>query len=235
MNVSHIRELARSGDPCYQFLLGFVHEYGICATRSKYLAKEQYVKAAEQGFTPAQYALAVLIDQQGEAVDDQNNAVFWCKKAAEAGYAPAQYLLGVFYEAGGKVETNPELAFHHTKLAAEQGFAPAIADMARMYEEGIGVEPDRSAARNYLREAAEKGDAGSAYMLGSALIKQGDENGDERSIAEGLQWIWKSANLDDVNANGFLGRAYAFGLYGFPKDLKLAEHFQARGWMTGEE
>ena len=55
-------------------------------------------KAAELGYAPAQYELAICYANGfGEQRNDYNIAVKWLEKAAKQGYVKAIYKLGIYY------------------------------------------------------------------------------------------------------------------------------------------
>jgi TPR repeat protein len=116
-----IKANAENGDPQAQYLLGRMHEYGICMAENPVLAAKWYRKAAEQGLASAQYALGRLY-ASGEGVSqDDAEAMKWLTKAAAQDYALAQNRLGVMYEKGQGVAKDYIEAYKWYSLAADGG------------------------------------------------------------------------------------------------------------------
>ena len=63
-------------------------------------AVELYRKAAEQGYSKAQYDLAWMYSSGKGTTQDSKKAFNWYKKAAEQGHDSAQYELGAMYAFG---------------------------------------------------------------------------------------------------------------------------------------
>ena len=80
-----------------------------------------YQKAADQGYTKAQYRLGRCYANGFGVEQDKAQAVIWCKKAADQGYAKAQYRLGRCYAHGFGVEQDKAQAVFWYQKAAEQG------------------------------------------------------------------------------------------------------------------
>src|SRR5262249_41659138 len=57
-------------------------------------AIDQFKKAAEQGYAPAQYSLGSIYTRGQGVAKDEAQAVAWFRKAAEQGHAQAQDSLG---------------------------------------------------------------------------------------------------------------------------------------------
>ncbi|HJJ46452.1 MAG TPA: tetratricopeptide repeat protein, partial [Methanocorpusculum sp.] len=88
-------------------------------------AAEYFRKAADAGYTDAQFSLALCFASGCGVEQDNTKAAEWFKKAAEAGHAEAQFNLARFYENGYGVEKDQAKAIEWYKKAAEQEFAPA--------------------------------------------------------------------------------------------------------------
>ena len=88
-------------------------------------AVDQFGKAAEQGYAPAQNTLGLMYTRGLGVTRDDAEAVNWYRKAAEQGYAPAQNNLGLMYQNGQGVAQDDAEAVGWYRKAAEQGYAPA--------------------------------------------------------------------------------------------------------------
>ena len=133
------------------FLL-FAQEPVFGQSSSETLAKDYYgkaqgsatngylQKAAELGYAPAQYDLAICYSNGfGNQRNDFGIAVKWLKKAAKQGYVKAQNKLGVYYQRGYGVRQSDKNAVKWYKKAAEQGDAEAQNNLAYCYNNGLGV------------------------------------------------------------------------------------------------
>ncbi len=136
--------------------LGVRYTNGKGVPRDYVQAVEWYRKAAEQGFTTAQFNLASMY-QSGQGVPkDLGQAVVWYRKAAAQGYANAQSNLGFMYQNGLGVEKDSGQAVAWYSKAAEQGLATAQINLGLMYYSGRGVPKNRVAAYALLDLSAAK-------------------------------------------------------------------------------
>jgi len=103
-------DAAKAGDPLAALNLGRLQADGLGGAKDLAAAKLSYGEAADQGFAPAQYALAILLlidrpiaaDEAAKAAraDAENLAALRVQQAAAQGYPPAQTLLGALYQHG---------------------------------------------------------------------------------------------------------------------------------------
>ncbi len=117
------------------YVQGMTYFLGDGVPRDYNKAREFFLKAANQGYVPAQFQMGCVIDNDEEAVE-------WFKKAALQGYAPAQYYLGDRYERGQSVDQDDKKAIELYQKAADQGNARAQLALAGRYEMGEGVPKD---------------------------------------------------------------------------------------------
>ena len=92
--LPHLQAGADAGDPLAQYFLGGVYYLGKFGVKAdKAMAASYYLKAAQQGLAPAQYATAACL-YKGEGVDqDKAAARSWMEKAAENEYDDAREFL----------------------------------------------------------------------------------------------------------------------------------------------
>lgn len=159
--------------------------------------------AAEQGYAPAQYMLAMLYYIGKDVPADAAAQYRWSRAAAEQGYAPAQDALGICYAKGLGVEKNPAEALKWYRLAAEQGYPRAQENVALAYRRGLGVEKNMEEALRWYRRAAEQGDSYAQNSLGNILF-----NGKEtkKNLQEAAKWFRLAAE------QGHGGACYNYGL-----------------------
>ena len=104
-------------------------------------------KAAEMGYAPAQYDLAICYANGfGEQRNDYGIAIKWLEKAAKQGYVKAISKLGVYYQRGYGVKQSDKEAVNWYRKAAEQGDAEAQNNLAYCFSNGLGVSQDYNQA-----------------------------------------------------------------------------------------
>lgn len=118
-----LRKAADANMSHAQYVTGRMYDDGeFDVARDPGEAHRWFLKAAQQGHTQAQVALAnQFLDGRGTPRDNAQ-AFFWYKKAAEGGDMTAQYVAGSFYERGGDgVKPNLNIARAYYAAAAAQG------------------------------------------------------------------------------------------------------------------
>ena len=99
-------------------------------------ATDWYRKAADHGFTKAQYNLGVFyLNGQGGCPKDPATAVDWFRKAADQGLAIAQRNMGVLYWNGTGVEADECLGMEWYQKAAKGGDTEAARGLQQGYPE----------------------------------------------------------------------------------------------------
>ncbi len=83
------------------------------------LAREEFLRLAQDGHAAAQYSLGFLYDY-GEGVQQSHSeAAKWYRKAAEQGLARAQFSLGIMYESGTGVPLDLARSYKWYSVATE--------------------------------------------------------------------------------------------------------------------
>ncbi|WP_297324841.1 tetratricopeptide repeat protein [Nitrosomonas sp.] len=131
-------EDAKAGDPAAQNGLGVMYYTGEAISKTASgqvlnndpeLAAGWFFRAAEQGFSDAQFNLGLMY-ANGEGVEkDMTQAVELFKKAAEQGHVDAQNNLGALYFTGEGVERDEKKAIGWFEKAAAQGNEDAQANL----------------------------------------------------------------------------------------------------------
>jgi FOG: TPR repeat, SEL1 subfamily len=85
-------------------------------------AVKWYRKAAEQGYTNAQYNLGVMYANGEGVLEDDKEAVRWYRKAAEAGNIEAQNNLGIMYINGEGVLQDYVTSYAWANIAGANGY-----------------------------------------------------------------------------------------------------------------
>ena len=143
---------AEINSPEYQFNQGVE-----CGENRKYTeAFQWYTKAANQGYSIAQYNLGVCY-YNGQGVEQNYQKAFqWYTKAANQGNALAEYNLGVCYNNGQGVEQDYQKAFQWYTKAANQGDLNAQYNLGVRYQNGQGVKQDLKKAIEWYGKAAQQ-------------------------------------------------------------------------------
>jgi len=124
--LQHWRPLARHGDGCAQYNIGFIYASGHGVPRDYSEAAKWYLKAAEQGYAIAQNKLAFMYVRGHGMEQNDDAAVAWWRRAAEQGHAEAQSNLAGMYAQGRGAPKNFVLAYMWVSLAAAQNPDPGI-------------------------------------------------------------------------------------------------------------
>jgi TPR repeat protein len=206
---------ADQGTALAQAMLGVIYikgGNGVIADHAR--AAGYYLKAAEQGFAPAQYAIGLAYDEGDGVARDHLQAVFWYRKAAEQGDARAQEKIGVMYS-DAKDYAN---ALVWLRKSSDQNNAEAEADLGWLYENGYGVPRDYKTALDWYRQAADQGHAVAQTKVGGAYYYG---RGVAIDYAQASIWFQKAAEQGEPVAESFLGTMYMLG-QGVQTDYGLA-------------
>jgi len=184
-----------------EFWQGSTYEYAGDYTK----AVEFYRKAADQGYAPAQYEIALRYYIGKGVPQSYNEYVKWLRKAAECGYAPAQLDLGLCYAVGNYVPLNYTEYIKWIRKAADQEYDQAQYEIYIAYYQGHGVSKSYTDAIMWLRKAAEQGYAIAQYDLGMAYV---GGRGVPINVTEALKWFREAALQGNAQAQYMLGLAY---------------------------
>ena len=123
------------------------------------------LKAANQGYAPAQYQLSICYDEGLGVPRSLQEAARWREMAAYGGIVKAQGEMGYCYEWGQGVPRNIREAVKWYQLASEQGDSQSKNNLAYCYQKGRGVTKDMVQALRLYTEAAQAGDSSAQYNL----------------------------------------------------------------------
>lgn len=193
---------AQGGNPRAQTILGFVHQRGHRGPYDIERAAYWFAKAADQGYAPAQHALAKLYLEQPRLKAGKDAALGLLRKAAEQGFAVAQVDLGLLYDHGRYVDRDRKAAAGWFRRAAEQDFPPGAFLYALSLDQGRGVPVDVNAANALGMRAARRGYAEAQLWVGYRLWKG---EGMARDRVTGLSWIIVAARSGHKRARRALG------------------------------
>ncbi|MEN9919017.1 MAG: hypothetical protein RL662_1453 [Bacteroidota bacterium] len=160
-------------------------------------ASEYMTRAAEMGYTYAQYKLGSYY-YYGLIDTDIPKAIHWYTKAYEEGGHPyAATALGDIYLYNATEENEPDYskAFPYYQYAEEQGVVSE--GIGVCYDYGIGVEESETEALKYYTLAANDNWHGAKYRLGLAY-KHG--RGTTVNLVEAYRWLSDAAQNGNYNA-----------------------------------
>jgi TPR repeat protein len=192
-------EVARKGKPAQTLDLALVMEQSSAAAsvaigrffygRDMAIAEPFVRRAAQEGVSGAQVALAQLLYWQG----DNEGAEQWFLSAVDAGDDEAPYLFGLMRSRqtgrGGEAEQ------WHRK-AADAGDTDAMVQLGRLLSRKKGHEVE---AEQWYHKAADGGDAEALFYLGWLLAQQ---KGRE---VEAERWYREAADAGNTMALFYLG------------------------------
>ncbi|MBU0945080.1 MAG: sel1 repeat family protein [Proteobacteria bacterium] len=140
---------------CFSFCL-VLFSWQTGSTADSYLS--QVRRFAEAGDSESQYALALLYEYGGDALErDQRQSIIWFEKAGRAALPAACLVLGIKFESGNGVHQDYSKAARWYGCAARQDWPAAQLFLARLYREGNGVQQSNIMALAWLGLAAEHG------------------------------------------------------------------------------
>ena len=120
-----------------------------------------FQQSAEAGNACSQYALGILLQEQGRTEESMT----WYKQAAETGNQSAQYRLGKLYLQGEMVPQDISKAVKCLTAAAEQGNQYAQYALGKLYLNGDETIPDKDQAAYWLAQAATQGHRYAQFLL----------------------------------------------------------------------
>lgn len=114
--------LALHGDASAQFVVGKILDYGNGGVRqNQEAAVRWYMRAAEQGYSGAQFNLGNCYELGEGVAQDKRSAAYWYRQAADQGDIDAQYTLGLCYATGEGVTKSANTAIKWFMKSARQG------------------------------------------------------------------------------------------------------------------
>ena len=148
-------------------------------------AMAQFTPLAEDGFSPAQYQLAMMYKNAQGTPKNTEKAIELLNLAADQNDSDAQFELAVMYSQGNLVEKNLTTAFQLMKKSATKGLASAQFNLGVMYYQGEGIAVNHTEAANWYRQAANQNYALAQFNLALMYF---EGNGDEHSREMSFVW-----------------------------------------------
>jgi uncharacterized protein len=193
-------------------------------------AHKWFLKAARQGYAPAEVNLAVLSFAGWGTQANAGEALYWLRAAAEQGYAPAIFDLGIVYLQGCGVRRDYGEAFHFFEKGAALGDPAAQMNLGYLYDQGLGVAQNRSEAARWYRLAADQGEPRAQYSLADLYLRGEGVQHDELAA---FAWFQRAALAGHAEAQIMLGSMYAAGR-GTPVDSAAGYMWLALAVLQGD-
>lgn len=182
-------------------------------------------------------------------------------ESADLGNSHAQYLMGDFYRSDKHSDDNFKTAFEWYEKAAEQGHTEAMIQLSSCYISGIGTQVDKNLGVEWLKKATESGNQKTdstlqKYLTGiedikesaARLLASGEREktsspyivallyeygiGTGKNDEKAFYWFEKAASQGEIEAIGFLGKHYLYGI-GVSQDVKKGIELLQKGAELG--
>ncbi|PJD92749.1 MAG: endopeptidase IV [Legionella sp.] len=147
-------------NPMSAFILGTYAAEGTGLAKNLEKAVNYLQFSVNQEFAPADFNIAVLKQQQGEAF------LPYLDKAVALGLHRAGLLLADYYMTSASNDQQLHQARDLYERFAKQGDPNAQLKLGYMYEQGLGIPQDYNQALTWYTAAAEKGSYKAQYLLG---------------------------------------------------------------------
>lgn len=202
----------RIPDALYQ--LGLMAERGPPSGDPDQSPAGWYRQAADQGYPPAEVALARLYEtgRGGVAADaDAALRLYW--SAATKGHPAAAFKVGWHLAQQADNPTGFLRAARFFTVARKSGNPDGAFGLSRLYRDGRGLPKDVDLASALLREAAEGGSVLAQEELAEALESGGELQGKEPEwgLREAVIWYRRAADRGAAGAAFRLGRMLLTG------------------------
>lgn len=210
------RQEAENGNVEAQYFLGRMYEMGRGVPRDRKISNALFLRAAEQGFAPAQVAIGqdfrtATIGRlsKDEAIRAYQSALNWYLKAARQDYVPAYTALGNIYNGdvhkGGEPDEVFIDAYHNEAIywylkAAKRGDCQAQLNLGFIYKFGRGYIVQVSWVKFLKRQPGK-----SAALFWHTLSFEGQCRGfsspTAKSAIDDLKPKMKAADISKVMVN----------------------------------
>lgn len=210
-DYSYFMEAASNGSISAAHSLGGIYFYGYDSIKADgQLAAKYYLIAAKANRVEAQLVLAKQYFFGWGVDKNEVQGFFWFEKAALAGDLIAQYYLGLCYKEGRGTACDLDKAAIWYKKSAEQGDLDAQFEIAYYgYLIGMLFEQDLAKGIEQLEYLAAQDHNHSLFVLGTILLKKGTQ----QETSNAIEYITRSAKLEQIEAQKLLSKLYANGKY----------------------
>lgn len=223
------RDAAKQENPSAVNILGYCYD-GIEIAEDKAEAFSWWKKAAEEGYTEAQFVIGRFYSDGIGVNKDEKEAFAWWKKAADQDYDFAQICVGRCYYYGtgttkddeksmfyyGKIKSNTQSYIWLYKDSQEDNTAALICLGNLKYNS----DEKKYTAVRYYKKAAELGNSVAMYKLGECYYN--GKGGVDQDYKEAVEWYKKAAELGYARAQCQLGFRYSHGFLGVEQNYEKA-------------
>ena len=162
--AAQLEQIANSGDPHAQYLMGLLYRDGGLLVPDAEQAK-RWLELSAQELADAQYALGKLYLLDDPDTHDSANGLYWLQQAADSGHEYAAYRLGKEYLTGENVSKDTIKATAYLRQAAEQANPYAQYLLGKLCLMGEGAPKDKDEAHYWFSRAERNSHAYAGYFL----------------------------------------------------------------------
>ena len=216
------RDAAKQENPSAVNILGYCYD-GIEIAEDKAETFSWWKKAAEEGYTEAQFVIGRFYSDGIGVNKDEKEAFAWWKKAADQDYDFAQICVGRCYYYGtgttkddeksmfyyGKIKSNTQSYIWLFKDSQEDNTAALICLGNLKYNNDDKNTESRYKAVRFYRNAANLGNSVAMYKLGECYYN--GKGGVDQDYKEAVEWYKKAIEQGNVLAQNALGECYTEG------------------------
>lgn len=221
-SIEQDENIETSNSVLYQ--LGNMNFKGLGTEKDINKGIDYFIKAAQQGYEHAQYALGRIYLKGDEVGKHAEYASLWLKMAAEQGNSNAQYLLGKSLLEEETLTQDIPTALEYLNQSAEQGNDFAQYQLGKAYySKEYGVN-DIYKSLIHFTDSADQGNEYAQYQLGLIYLK-GEDIAQDPELA--IKYLKLSANQENQFAQYQLGMVYLKGEICAADISKAIEYFEA--------
>jgi localization factor PodJL len=191
--LDRVTQLANSGNPIAETILGLKELDGDGVPANPADAAKWLERAAQQGQAVAQYRLGSVYERGQGVPANPATAVHWYQLAANQGNRKAMHNLAVAFASGAAGKKDMAEAARWFAKAADLGLADSQFNLAVLYERGDGVPQSLLDAYKWYAIATSQGDAESKSRLSVLATQLSD---DDRNAAQKSATTFHAATLN---------------------------------------
>jgi len=220
LSVEQLLKQAKQNNTDAQRELSYRYEDGNGVEKDLKQAFEWQLKAAMAGADDDQARIAWFYEKGLGTEADPFQAAMWYKKSAVQGNKYAQNLLGLLQVNGNGTQLNVSEGCRWMAKSAEQGLAEAQHNMGYFYSKNGLCGENLTKSVQFLEKSANQGYSDAAFHLGRILVLG---EGVPANPKDGLVWLEKAQQKQNLKAIGFLGWMYLRDNRGVTQDLDKAK------------
>lgn len=190
-----------------------------------------YKRAADSGFSNAEFQMGYILLRGIVSDPDTLKAVDYIRKAAEKGHREALNTMGHCYARGIVVERNPEKSFQAYKKSSDLGHNTAGWHVGLCYYNGFGTQENVKVAREYFNDYLDVYN-NAPYMIALTYYKE--------LSPEAIHWFEVALKMEKLpdsqrsDALRKLSACYRFGRCGVNTDIDKADRLLEEAAKYGD-